>query len=201
MCCILFLLKYLIIYILTWKWLTKIFPICSTSNGACGLQTHCVLIKLSLILPLLNAEPLLKQFLAPLILTDFCFPFQQCLALLCIKDSPSYFTIFFPLHLQNIIKGFAGEIEDTLPGEAFLWSLTTALVRFSSVVFEIQISALRCSARPGSSGLAALCCLHQRKPCRKHLIDCTNQSKWRFMNILCIGHLLQFCYFRELPKS
>lgn len=143
MCCILFLLKYLIIYILTWKWLTKIFPICSTSNGACGLQTHCVLIKLSLILPLLNAEPLLKQFLAPLILTDFCFPFQQCLALLCIKDSPSYFTIFFPLHLQNIIKGFAGEIEDTLPGEAFLWSLTTALVRFSSVVFEIQISALR----------------------------------------------------------
>lgn len=50
----------------------------------------------ALILPLLTAQPFLKQSAAPLILTDFCFPFQECLALLCIKGSSSYFTIFFP---------------------------------------------------------------------------------------------------------
>jgi len=83
-------------------------------------NTTAVIIKLSLILPLLTLEARLEQSLARLIRPDFCFPFQECLALQCIKDSPSYFTIFFPLHLQNIIKSSAGEREDAVPGEASL---------------------------------------------------------------------------------
>lgn len=64
---------------------------------------------------MLTSQPYLEQSLAPLIPPDFCFPFQECLAWPCIKDSPSYLAIFFP-YLQNIIKGFAGEIEGTVPG-------------------------------------------------------------------------------------
>lgn len=164
-------------------------------------NTTTVITKLSLILPLLTAEPHLEQSLAPLILPDFCFPFQECLALQRIKDSPSYFTIFSPLRSQNIIKSFAGEIEDTVPGEAFLQC-------------EIQLHGildlqgrkascnpdLCCPARPGCSGLANPCWLPQRKPCWKHLLDCTSLSGWRVMNILHIGYSHQFCCFKQPPE-
>lgn len=95
----------------------KIFLISSTSDTVCGLlrQTPALpLLNCFWILSLLTSQPYLEQSLAPLIPPDFCFPFQECLALPCIKDSPSYLTVFFP-YLQNTIKGFAGEIEGTVP--------------------------------------------------------------------------------------
>lgn len=165
-------------------------------------NTTAVVIKLSLILPLLMAEPHLEQSLAPLILPDFCFPFQECLALQHIKDSPSYFTIFFPARLQNIIKSFVGEIEDTVPGVVFL----QCEIQLPSILDLRGRKASRspdlcCSARPGFSRLANHCWLPWQKPCWKHLIDCTNLSGWQVINILYVGYTNQFCYFKELPET
>lgn len=159
-------------------------------------------IKLSLILPLLMTEPYLEQSLAPLILPDFCFPFRECLALQHIKDSPSYFTIFFPSHLQNIIKSFAGEIEDTVPGVVFL----QCEIQLRSIL-DLRGRTASCSpdlcssARPGFSRLASHCWLPWQKPCWKHLIDCTDLSGWQVINILYVGYTNQFCYFKELPET
>lgn len=104
---------------------SKIFLITSTSNAVRRLwrQTAALpLLNWFWILSLLTSQPYQEQSLAPLIPPDFCFPFQECLALPCIKDSPCYLTVFFP-YLQNIIKGFAGEIESTVPGAVLQWEL------------------------------------------------------------------------------
>lgn len=148
----------------------KIFLISSTSNTVCGLwrQTPALpLLNLVWILSLLTSQPYLEQSLAPLIPPDFCFPFQECLAWLCIKDSPSYLAIFFP-YLQNIIKGFAGKIEGTVPG-GILAVGGSALQYFRLVGQEGELqswSLLLC--QHGFSGLVRHCWLPRQEPCWEH---------------------------------
>lgn len=100
------------------------------------------------ILSLLTSQPYLQQSLAPLILPDFCFPFLECLALLCIKDSPSYLTVFFP-YLQNIIKGFAGEIEGTVPGVFLQWDSQLCSI------LDLQGGKVSCNPHPCCSASLA----------------------------------------------
>lgn len=93
-----------------------------------------------------------------------CFPFQECLGLLCIKDSPSYLTVFFP-YLQNIIKGFAGEIEGTVPGGVPAVG-DSALQYFRLARWEDELqswSLLLC--QPGFLGVESQCWLPQQEPC------------------------------------
>lgn len=87
----------------------------------------------------------------------FLFSFSGMFGLAVHQGQPLLLHYFFsPLHLQHTIKGFAGEIEDAVPGEAFPWPLTTVLVRFSPAVPAAQSAARCCSGRPSSLGLAAL---------------------------------------------